>query len=390
MGKMMIYMCDELEAIINKKKIKKQIINYSSLLYEIFKIYNDEFGLSEEDIEAFNEETNMDVDIELYSDRFMSELVTDFPDGISSIFDVLEKPFHKDCDIQFDLKSKGISLRKVINVKERIESEDKFINDYTIKINKKVMEQDINIVERDNELVLLEIFLSMKNKNNVLITGKPGVGKTALVEALAKKIESGDVKTDLLGKQILSVDVARLLGNTKYRGEFEEKLTRLLDISVKREYILFIDEAHIVMGAGASEGGISASNILKPYLLKDNLKFICATTEEEYLSIVKDKAFNRRFNAIYLREFSENQMQIIGEILCTPYEKFHNVLFQKKDIVYIVNYLSSEKYSEKFFPDKFIEFVDFIGSYYSDEGLINREQIDNGFDFYEKSRILVS
>lgn len=381
--------CNEFKDIMALLNKEKRVINYTSLSYEIFKKYKDEFELCDEKIEILNQNSGIDVDVDKYSARFMEELESDFCNGISSVFEIIEKPFHKDCDLQFDIKSMGISLRKIIEVKEKINEENQFLNDFTININKQIDLHDFEIIEREQELKMLEIFLTMKTKNNVLLTGKPGVGKTTLVEALAKKIVSGKIRKELIGKEIVSVDIARILANTKFRGEFEEKLIKILDIGIRRKYILFIDEAHIVIGAGASEGGISASNILKPYLLNNQVNFICATTEDEYSCIIKDKAFNRRFNAIHLKEFNENQMKKIGTIISTPYENYHNIEFSKNDIDYIIKHLDTEKYSEKNFPDKFIEFIDFIGSFYTDKGLLSRQQIDSGFEFYEKSRILI-
>ena len=251
-----------------------------------------------------------------------------YPSGINSIFDILVNCVSKESDLKYDLLNIGVSYRKIIDIRDQLDEEIRFIEKYTTNISLYGINNDINIVERTKELELLEIFLSMKTKNNVLITGKPGVGKTTLVEAFAQKINKGMVRPKLCGKQILSVDIARLLGNTKYRGEFEEKLTKLLDICVRNEHILFIDEAHIVIGAGASEGGISASNILKPYLLNSKLRFICATTEDECKLIKNDKALNRRFNSINLEEFSKKQMFMVAKKLSEPYEKYHKVIFK--------------------------------------------------------------
>lgn len=384
----MAYICKELEQIVNDVKMQNKVLSINLIISEILKIYKEYFGIESKDIDNLCTSSELDVDIELYNERFLKELEDSFPDGIMTIFDVLEKYVTKDCDVKYDLISIGLSHRKIIDVKEQIEEELKFLENYTTNLSTSRTDEDIDIVGRDNELALLEIFLSMKTKNNVLITGKPGVGKTTLVEALARKINSGATRFELCGKQIISVDIARLLGNTKYRGEFEDRLTKLLDICAKNGYILFIDEAHIVIGAGASEGGISASNILKPYLLNNKLRFICATTEDEYKLVTKDKAFNRRFNFIYLEEFTECQMHSVAKKISEPYEHYHKIKFGKDDLEYIVSVLGNEKFSMKAFPDKYIEFVDFLGSYYSNLGIISRTQIEEGLAFYENSRIL--
>lgn len=324
----MIHICKELKKIINEVEKENQVLSINLIIYEILKMYKEYFGLKKQDIETIYKGNEVDVDAKLYNKHFFSELEENYPSGINSIFDILVNCVSKESDLKYDLLNIGVSYRKIIDIRDQLDEEIRFIEKYTTNISLYGINNDINIVERTKELELLEIFLSMKTKNNVLITGKPGVGKTTLVEAFAQKINKGMVRPKLCGKQILSVDIARLLGNTKYRGEFEEKLTKLLDICVRNEHILFIDEAHIVIGAGASEGGISASNILKPYLLNSKLRFICATTEDECKLIKNDKALNRRFNSINLEEFSKKQMFMVAKKLSEPYEKYHKVIFK--------------------------------------------------------------
>lgn len=385
----MIHICKELKKIINEVEKENQVLSINLIIYEILKMYKEYFGLKKQDIETIYKGNEVDVDAKLYNKHFFSELEENYPSGINSIFDILVNCVSKESDLKYDLLNIGVSYRKIIDIRDQLDEEIRFIEKYTTNISLYGINNDINIVERTKELELLEIFLSMKTKNNVLITGKPGVGKTTLVEAFAQKINKGMVRPKLCGKQILSVDIARLLGNTKYRGEFEEKLTKLLDICVRNEHILFIDEAHIVIGAGASEGGISASNILKPYLLNSKLRFICATTEDECKLIKNDKALNRRFNSIDLEEFSKKQMFMVAKKLSEPYEKYHKVIFKTDDMDHIINVLGTEKFSMKTFPDKFIELVDFIGAYYSNFGTIDRIQIEKGLELYENSRILL-
>ena len=321
----MIHICKELKKIINEVEKENQVLSINLIIYEILKMYKEYFGLKKQDIETIYKGNEVDVDAKLYNKHFFSELEENYPSGINSIFDILVNCVSKESDLKYDLLNIGVSYRKIIDIRDQLDEEIRFIEKYTTNISLYGINNDINIVERTKELELLEIFLSMKTKNNVLITGKPGVGKTTLVEAFAQKINKGMVRPKLCGKQILSVDIARLLGNTKYRGEFEEKLTKLLDICVRNEHILFIDEAHIVIGAGASEGGISASNILKPYLLNSKLRFICATTEDECKLIKNDKALNRRFNSINLEEFSKKQMFMVAKKLSEPYEKLQQI-----------------------------------------------------------------
>ncbi|HEM55950.1 MAG TPA: ATP-dependent Clp protease ATP-binding subunit, partial [Thermodesulfobium narugense] len=197
-------------------------------------------------------------------------------------------------------------------------------------------------------------------KNNPAIIGDPGVGKTAIVEGLAQKIADNDVPDLLKGKRIVSLDLASVIAGTKYRGEFEERMKKILKEVAKtnRNVILFIDEFHTLVGAGAAEGAIDASNILKPSLASGEIQVIGATTLKEYRKYVeKDPALERRFQPVYVKEPSiEEAIQILKGIR-ERYEKFHGVRIPDEAIELAVK-LSVKYINDRFLPDKAIDVID--------------------------------
>lgn len=217
------------------------------------------------------------------------------------------------------------------------------------------------IIGRDKEINQIIETLLRKNKTNPLLIGKAGTGKTAIIEELAHRIECKNVPKELLNKKILSINISSLVSGTKYRGEFEEKLNNLI-INIERDKntILFIDEIHTIVGAGGAEGAIDAANILKPYLARNNISCIGATTINEYnKSIKNDKALNRRFNPIIIEEPTYSQTLSILENTKKYYEKFHNVSISKNQIKMIVN-LSDKYIKDKCEPDKSLEILDTV------------------------------
>ena len=183
------------------------------------------------------------------------------------------------------------------------------------------------VIGRDNEIKMIMEILCRRNKNNPLLVGEAGVGKTAIVEELARLIVNKQVPDILMNKKIISVSLASLVAGTKYRGEFEERITRMLkEIEEDKNIYLFIDEIHTIMGAGGAEGAIDAANIFKPALSRGNIKLIGATTLNEYRkSIEKDKAMERRFQKVMIEEpTSDDTLNILNNIF-PIYEKYHNV-----------------------------------------------------------------
>ena len=219
------------------------------------------------------------------------------------------------------------------------------------------------VVGRNKEIHRIIQILSRRNKNNPVLTGEPGVGKTAIVEGLAERIAEGKVPSDLLQKRILSLDLASVVAGTKYRGEFEERMKKILnDLQENKDIILFIDELHAIIGAGGNEGTMDASNIMKPSLSRGEIQIIGATTTKEYTRhIEKDMALERRFQVVKVEEPDTSDAEEILEGVKTKYEKYHNVVYSEDVIPSIVR-LSKRYLPEKVLPDKAIDILDEAGA----------------------------
>lgn len=215
------------------------------------------------------------------------------------------------------------------------------------------------VIDRDNEIKRLIEILCRRGKNNPLLIGEAGVGKTAIVEGLAKLISSSEVPLKLQNKRIISIDMATIVSGTKYRGEFEERMQKLIKEVISEEnIILFIDEIHTLVGAGGAEGAIDASNILKPYLARGELRCIGATTINEYKKYIEnDKALERRFQKITIKEPTTEQTVNILKGLSPIYESYHNVNIPTQIIESIVN-LSNKYIYNRYQPDKSIDILD--------------------------------
>lgn len=231
---------------------------------------------------------------------------------------------------------------------------------YGVNLNEKVKTRDYNITGRDKELNELIEALCKKDKSNAILIGEAGVGKTAIVEALAIKINNDDVPDILKNKQIIELTMSSIVSGTRYRGEFEEKIEKIInEFENNEELILFIDEIHTMVGAGGAEGAIDASNILKPYLARNKIKCIGATTINEYnRTISKDKALNRRFQIIKVNEPTNEETLNILKNTKKYYEKFHNVKITNKDLKFIIDTTSKDK--TKMNPDKSLELLDLL------------------------------
>ena len=216
------------------------------------------------------------------------------------------------------------------------------------------------VIGRDEEIRRVVQVLSRRTKNNPVLIGEPGVGKTAIVEGLARRIVSGDVPDVLRDKRVISLDLGAMLAGAKYRGEFEDRLKAVLKEieDAQGGIILFIDELHTLVGAGAAEGAIDASNMLKPALARGELRAIGATTLNEYRKYIeKDAALERRFQIVYVGEPNVEDTIAILRGLKDRYEAHHNVRIKDSAIVAAAT-LSHRYISDRFLPDKAIDLVD--------------------------------
>ncbi len=242
------------------------------------------------------------------------------------------------------------------NGKEKTPALDFFGIDMTAK---KYVEKLEDVIGRTQEVERMIQVLSRKTKNNPVLLGEPGVGKTAIVEGLAKKIAGGQVPPALAGKRIISIDLGLIIAGTIYRGEFESRLKQIIDeVKAHPEIVLFIDELHMIMGAGAASGSLDAANILKPALARGELRCIGATTLAEYKKHIEaDGALDRRFQPVVVNEPTPEEAVGIIKGLRESFEKFHGVKIDDAAIKAAVDF-SVRYIQDRFLPDKAIDLVD--------------------------------
>ncbi|RAK23119.1 ATP-dependent Clp protease ATP-binding subunit ClpE [Anoxybacillus vitaminiphilus] len=218
------------------------------------------------------------------------------------------------------------------------------------------------VIGRDKEIERVIEILNRRNKNNPVLIGEPGVGKTAIVEGLALRIAEGNVPAKLLNKEVYLLDVASLVANTGIRGQFEERMKQLIaELQHRKNIILFIDEIHLLVGAGSAEGSMDAGNILKPALARGELQVVGATTLKEYRQIEKDAALERRFQPVMVHEPTIEQAIEILKGIQEKYEQFHQVKYTDEAIKACVT-LSHRYIQDRFLPDKAIDLLDEAGS----------------------------
>jgi len=235
------------------------------------------------------------------------------------------------------------------------------LNKYAKNLNQLAKDNKLDpVIGRDEEIRRVLQILSRRTKNNPILIGEPGVGKTAIAEGIAQRIVSGDIPEDLKGKQVYSLDISALIAGAKYKGEFEERLKAVVKevISAEGSIILFIDEIHTLVGAGGGEGAMDAANILKPALARGELRSIGATTLNEYQKYFeKDKALERRFQKVMVDEPSREDAISILRGLKEKYESHHKVLIKDAAIIAAVE-LSTRYIADRFLPDKAIDLID--------------------------------
>ncbi len=219
------------------------------------------------------------------------------------------------------------------------------------------------IVGRESEIERVSQILSRRKKNNPILIGEPGVGKTAIVEGLALRIVQRKVSRVLFDKRVISLDLAALVAGTKYRGQFEERMKAIMnELEKNRDVILFIDELHTIVGAGGASGSLDASNIFKPALARGELQCIGASTLDEYrMYIEKDGALDRRFQKVMVEPPSVDDTILILNNIKSKYEEYHNVNYDQEAIDACVK-LSDRYVTDRLLPDKAIDVMDEVGA----------------------------
>jgi len=246
-----------------------------------------------------------------------------------------------------------------IDIQDYYRRETNTIDYFSLDLTDPEVQENIDpVINRDKEIERLIYILSRRYKNNPILLGEAGVGKTAIVEGLAKKIMKGDVPDVLFGTRILSLDINSMIAGASFRGEFENRLKDIIDEAVDSSVILFIDEIHSIVGSGSNSGSQDTANILKPALSKGDVRFIGATTYDEYRQFIeKDSALERRFQPVFINEPSEKETLDLVKNLKTYYESFHNVKISDEALKASVD-LSARYINNKNFPDKALDLLD--------------------------------
>lgn len=262
-----------------------------------------------------------------------------------------------DTDIEEEEKGK-MDTKTSTKTKKR----KSLLDSITTDLTEKAANGEFTIIGRDKEIEETIIALNRLNKNNPVLIGEAGVGKTAVAEAIAVKIAEGDVPSQLLDKKILALDVSSLVAGTGIRGQFESKMEAIMkEVEERGNVILFIDEMHLIVGAGGGEGALDASNILKPALSRGRIQIMGATTTKEYRKIEKDAALERRFQPIKIDEPKDSETLEILKGVIGLYQKHHNVSYGE-DVLNAAITLSKKYIHDRKNPDKALDLIDFAGS----------------------------
>lgn len=340
----------------NLDEIKIKLIG---LLEKYPKVHNNESDnyVSNELRKVFDNASN---EAKSLKDEFISSehLLLGIIESKSSVSELLEKYNINKIEVYKVMKDiRGTHSASDKNAEEKYDS----LNKYGRNLNLEAQRGKIDpVIGRDSEIRRVLQVLARRTKNNPLLIGEPGVGKTAIVEGLAQRIISGDVPDGLKDKTIISLDMGTLIAGTSYRGQFEERLKAIIKEVTESNgaIVLFIDEIHTLIGAGATSGSMDAANILKPALARGELRLIGATTLDEYQKhIEKDAALERRFQQVMINEPTVEDTISILRGLKEKYEVHHGVKITDKAIVAAAE-LSNRYITERFLPDKAIDLID--------------------------------
>lgn len=292
---------------------------------------------------------------------------------INSVFGIIENMFNPQNNESFPSQPN----HQQSNTRTRTAYRSGELDKYCRNINIEAENGSIDpIIGRDKEIERTIQVLNLRKKNNPVLIGEPGVGKTAIAEGLALRITQGNVPEKLLHKQIYSLDVTSVTAGTMYRGMFEERMKKILkEVESRNDVILFIDEVHMIMGAGsAMDSNLDVANIIKPYLTSGKIQLIGATTLEEYREIEKDAALERRFQIVKIDEPSIEDTIEILKGLQNKYEDYHGVKYSEESIQACAK-LADRYLSERFMPDKAIDLMDEVGSRINLQGFsLSKEQ----------------
>ena len=339
---------------VNKVAIELEAKSNASKLPSVSSVTKESIKLSRELYESFQKAQGQ---MASNGDKFIAIdtwLISNFDNKV--IKDILGK--------YIDLKEAKKEL-ETIRAGKQIDSQSgddnlEALNKYGIDLNKKAIDGELDpVIGRDEQINRMMQILIRKTKNNPILIGEPGTGKTAIAEGLAQRIGNKDVPTSLLNKRVVTLDMSALIAGAKYRGEFEDRLKSVIDeVKQAGNIILFIDEIHTIIGAGASEGSMDAANILKPSLARGELHTIGATTLKEYRKYFeKDAAMQRRFQPIKVDEPSVNEALHILRGIKEKLETHHNVTINDSALVAAAK-LSNRYITDRFLPDKAIDLID--------------------------------
>ena len=329
---------------LEAKLFQSSIINTAHLLLCILRNENDPTA------KIFN---NMEVNYNLVKDEYNSII------GNDNLSDDYVEKISDASDLEEVKSSKGVSKTKS-NKKSKTPVLDNFGKDLTLLAEKDELDP---IIGRETEIQRVSQILSRRKKNNPILIGEPGVGKSAIAEGLAIRIIRKKVSRILFNKRIVSLDLASLVAGTKYRGQFEERIKAVMnELEKNSDVILFIDEIHTIVGAGGATGSLDASNMFKPALARGTIQCIGATTLDEYRnSIEKDGALERRFQKIIVEQTNEEETLEILKNIKDKYEDHHNVFYTDEALLACVK-LTSRYMTDRHLPDKAIDALDEAGS----------------------------